>query len=111
VGGLSVCFGLSTAAALLALTLAALPHTCSHTLCCSTLICTNAQHFNHHNHTHDTPNTEAFLGNSITKAVITVPAYFNDAQRQATKDAGRIAGGCYIACYIACYFGGGGPAY
>nr|QBB20006.1 heat shock protein hsp70-C2 [Ettlia sp. YC001] len=35
---------------------------------------------------------EAFLGNSVTKAVITVPAYFNDAQRQATKDAGRIAG-------------------
>jgi hypothetical protein len=36
--------------------------------------------------------SEAFLGNPITKAVITVPAYFNDAQRQATKDAGRIAG-------------------
>ncbi|KAF6257713.1 heat shock protein Hsp70C [Scenedesmus sp. NREL 46B-D3] len=35
---------------------------------------------------------EAFLGNSISKAVVTVPAYFNDAQRQATKDAGRIAG-------------------
>lgn len=35
---------------------------------------------------------EAFLGNSVSKAVITVPAYFNDAQRQATKDAGRIAG-------------------
>ena len=35
---------------------------------------------------------EAFLGESITKAVITVPAYFNDAQRQATKDAGKIAG-------------------
>jgi hypothetical protein len=35
---------------------------------------------------------EAFLGNPISKAVITVPAYFNDAQRQATKDAGRIAG-------------------
>lgn len=35
---------------------------------------------------------EAFLGESVTKAVITVPAYFNDAQRQATKDAGRIAG-------------------
>ena len=33
-----------------------------------------------------------FLGDTITKAVITVPAYFNDAQRQATKDAGRIAG-------------------
>jgi molecular chaperone DnaK len=35
---------------------------------------------------------EAYLGNSVTEAVITVPAYFNDAQRQATKDAGRIAG-------------------
>ncbi|XP_049351362.1 heat shock 70 kDa protein, mitochondrial isoform X2 [Solanum verrucosum] len=35
---------------------------------------------------------EAYLGKSISKAVVTVPAYFNDAQRQATKDAGRIAG-------------------
>uniref|UniRef100_A0A453FJX3 Heat shock 70 kDa protein, mitochondrial n=1 Tax=Aegilops tauschii subsp. strangulata TaxID=200361 RepID=A0A453FJX3_AEGTS len=35
---------------------------------------------------------ESYLGKSISKAVITVPAYFNDAQRQATKDAGRIAG-------------------
>ncbi|MDY2978750.1 MAG: molecular chaperone DnaK [Lawsonella sp.] len=35
---------------------------------------------------------EAYLGESITDAVITVPAYFNDAQRQATKDAGQIAG-------------------
>jgi molecular chaperone DnaK len=35
---------------------------------------------------------EAYLGEAITQAVITVPAYFNDAQRQATKDAGRIAG-------------------
>jgi molecular chaperone DnaK len=35
---------------------------------------------------------EAYLGQSVTQAVITVPAYFNDAQRQATKDAGRIAG-------------------
>ena len=35
---------------------------------------------------------EAFLGEKITEAVITVPAYFNDQQRQATKDAGRIAG-------------------
>ncbi|CAA2961323.1 heat shock 70 kDa protein, mitochondrial-like isoform X2 [Olea europaea var. sylvestris] len=34
---------------------------------------------------------EAYLGKSVNKAVITVPAYFNDAQRQATKDAGRIA--------------------
>jgi Fe-S protein assembly chaperone HscA len=37
-------------------------------------------------------NAEAFLGEPVNKAVITVPAYFNDAQRQATKDAGRIAG-------------------
>jgi Fe-S protein assembly chaperone HscA len=37
-------------------------------------------------------NAEADLGGTVTKAVITVPAYFNDAQRQATKDAGRIAG-------------------
>ncbi|CAN1237503.1 Heat shock 70 kDa protein BIP2 [Linum grandiflorum] len=35
---------------------------------------------------------EAYLGKTVTRAVITVPAYFNDAQRQATKDAGRIAG-------------------
>jgi Fe-S protein assembly chaperone HscA len=35
---------------------------------------------------------EAFFGESVERAVITVPAYFNDAQRQATKDAGRIAG-------------------
>jgi molecular chaperone DnaK len=35
---------------------------------------------------------EAYLGEAVTEAVITVPAYFNDAQRQATKDAGRIAG-------------------
>src|SRR5277367_4758198 len=35
---------------------------------------------------------EDFLGEKVTEAVITVPAYFNDAQRQATKDAGRIAG-------------------
>ncbi len=35
---------------------------------------------------------EAYLGESVTEAVITVPAYFNDAQRQATKDAGKIAG-------------------
>jgi Fe-S protein assembly chaperone HscA len=37
-------------------------------------------------------NAEAYLGETVTQAVITVPAYFNDAQRQATKDAGRIAG-------------------
>ncbi len=35
---------------------------------------------------------EAYLGEPVTEAVITVPAYFNDAQRQATKDAGQIAG-------------------
>ncbi|HEY0307976.1 MAG TPA: Fe-S protein assembly chaperone HscA [Acidobacteriaceae bacterium] len=37
-------------------------------------------------------NAERFFGGPVTKAVVTVPAYFNDAQRQATKDAGRIAG-------------------
>ena len=37
-------------------------------------------------------NAERFFGSPVAKAVITVPAYFNDAQRQATKDAGRIAG-------------------
>ena len=35
---------------------------------------------------------ESYLGHSVTQAIITVPAYFNDAQRQATKDAGKIAG-------------------
>ena len=35
---------------------------------------------------------EAYLGTTVTEAVITVPAYFTDAQRQATKDAGKIAG-------------------
>ena len=35
---------------------------------------------------------ESYLGEKVTEAVITVPAYFNDAQRQATKDAGAIAG-------------------
>ena len=35
---------------------------------------------------------ETYLGEKVTQAVITVPAYFNDAQRQATKDAGVIAG-------------------
>src|SRR5271163_508197 len=37
-------------------------------------------------------NAERFFGAPVTQAVVTVPAYFNDAQRQATKDAGRIAG-------------------
>ncbi len=35
---------------------------------------------------------DAFLGKSSNKAVVTVPAYFNDSQRQATKDAGKLAG-------------------
>ena len=35
---------------------------------------------------------ESYLGDKVDKAVITVPAYFNDAERQATKDAGKIAG-------------------
>lgn len=35
---------------------------------------------------------ESFLGENVTHAVVTVPAYFNDAQRRATEDAGRIAG-------------------
>ena len=35
---------------------------------------------------------EDYIGHEVTQAVITVPAYFNDSQRQATKDAGRIAG-------------------
>ena len=35
---------------------------------------------------------EDYLGETVDKAVITVPAYFNDAERQATKDAGKIAG-------------------
>ncbi|MBR6006746.1 MAG: Hsp70 family protein, partial [Clostridia bacterium] len=38
------------------------------------------------------PDAEAYLGEKVTDAVITVPAYFSDSQRQATKDAGRIAG-------------------
>jgi len=42
-------------------------------------------------------NAEAFLGRAVARAVITVPAYFNDAQRQATKDAGRIAGWTFCA--------------
>jgi len=35
---------------------------------------------------------ESYLGKGVDKAVVTVPAYFNDSQRQATKDAGKIAG-------------------
>ena len=40
----------------------------------------------------DERNSRSYLGEEVTQAVITVPAYFNDAQRQATKDAGKIAG-------------------
>lgn len=43
---------------------------------------------------------EDYLGEPVTEAVITVPAYFNDAQRQATKDAGRIAGLEAFACAV-----------
>lgn len=39
---------------------------------------------------------QAYLGKEVKHAVITVPAYFNDAQRQATKDAGTIAGTCQV---------------
>lgn len=35
---------------------------------------------------------ESYLGKTVERAVVTVPAYFNDSQRQATKDAGKIAG-------------------
>ena len=38
---------------------------------------------------------EDYLGETVTEAVITVPAYFNDSQRQATKDAGKIAAGVH----------------
>jgi endoplasmic reticulum chaperone BiP len=41
---------------------------------------------------------EAFLGKTVKHAVVTVPAYFNDAQRQATKDAGTISGVCMSSC-------------
>ncbi len=41
---------------------------------------------------------EAYLGKTIKNAVVTVPAYFNDAQRQATKDAGKLT--CYILEYL-----------
>ena len=42
--------------------------------------------------THMKETAEAYLGQNVTSAVVTVPAYFNDAQRQATKEAGAIAG-------------------
>ena len=46
---------------------------------------------------------EEYLGEKITHAVVTVPAYFNDAQRQATKDAGKIAGlEVRVACWHTC---------
>ena len=41
---------------------------------------------------HPKKDAEDYIGEAVTDAVITVPAYFSDAQRQATKDAGRIAG-------------------
>src|SRR5207244_13184239 len=44
------------------------------------------------NHQKIKTDSEAYLGDKVTQAVITVPAYFDDQQRQATKDAGRIAG-------------------
>jgi heat shock protein 5 len=44
------------------------------------------------NHFFPQETAEAYLGKKVTHAVVTVPAYFNDAQRQATKDAGAIAG-------------------
>lgn len=51
-----------------------------------------------HTHAHKhTQVAEEFIGRPVTKAVITVPAYFNDSQRQATRDAGRIAG-LEVAC-------------
>jgi L1 cell adhesion molecule like protein len=40
--------------------------------------------------------TEACLGKTVTRAVVTVPAYFSDSQRQATKDDGTIAGPCVL---------------
>ena len=43
---------------------------------------------------------EAYLGKTVTDAVITVPAYFNDSQRQATKDAGTISGNFIRICTI-----------
>ena len=48
---------------------------------------------------------EAYLGETITQAVITVPAYFSDSQRQATKDAGRIAvWKCFVLSRTYCSF-------
>lgn len=41
---------------------------------------------------------EAYLGKTVKHAVVTVPAYFNDAQRQATKDAGTISGLNVVSC-------------
>ncbi len=45
--------------------------------------------------------SEAYLGREVKNAVVTVPAYFNDAQRQATKDAAAIAGNIeFLICVI-----------
>lgn len=46
----------------------------------------------------------AYLGRDISDAVITVPAYFNDSQRQATKDAGMIAGWYKVLIFLSCMF-------
>ena len=43
---------------------------------------------------------EAYLGEKVTDAVVTVPAYFNDSQRQATKDAGELEATTQICCYV-----------
>ena len=48
---------------------------------------------------------EAFLGETVKDAVITVPAYFNDSQRQATKDAGAIAGLSYYWLWLYAVYG------
>lgn len=50
---------------------------------------------------------EAYLGKTVKHAVVTVPAYFNDAQRQATKDAGTISGlNVVSSCVCMCVWGG-----
>lgn len=49
--------------------------------------------------------SESFLGRPVGKAVVTVPAYFNDSQRQATKDAGRIAVRASRVVSLTCLFG------
>lgn len=47
---------------------------------------------------------EAYLGKTLKNAVVTVPAYFNDAQRQATKDAGPLLHACLIFACSLCSF-------